>query len=461
MRFGLRTKIVATIVGILAATLVVVIYGSNQVETRIVARADGPLPALPPAARLQKWYRARHTWTGADRFLASMTAPPFASIVVQDGVVRAASDPALRDAAARDQRDGLLLSPARVRARQGVAALRFERPPTEEIVLDGRVVGRFSFVASPATMPLPLRANADTAFRRRFLVVFGLVGATAIAIAYVLGSRIVEPIRALTLAARSASRAEVPHVDAHARDEIGELARAFNALGERLMHSEAARRNLISDVAHEVRTPLTNIRCALESFQDGIVEPTPDALASVVADVLLLQRLVSDLHELSVADAAPVGLACVPTDVPRDVRRAVRGFGDRARARNISIDVVTAPIPIPPVRCDPDRVRQVMHNLLENAVRFARPGGRVTVTITCDDERVRVAVVDDGDGFPATEEHAIFERFRRLDTSRSRATGGSGLGLAISKALVEAHGGRIGATGGAGNGATVWFTLPL
>ncbi len=463
MRFGLGARIVATIAGILLATLVAIENGSTHFEARIVAAPAFAAPATPALAELAGWFATHHSWAAADALLTKISAPPSALLVVSGGRVRASSLPRFDGATATSDADGTLSLSLASNPASAVESrdeeLRFAGVAGRPIVVDGTVVGRLYLIPGLATLPSALPSAPDAAFRRRFTAVFLLVSAFALLVAILLASYIVKPIRELTVAAQTASSAALPRVPVRAGDEIGDLSRAFNALGERLMRSEAARRDLISDVAHELRTPLTNVRCALEAFQDGIDEPSPQALRAVHADVLLLQRLVTDLHELSVGDSASPSLERVPTDIAREVRSAVAAFGDRAAERNVRIEVV-AHEPAQLVACDPARVRQVLHNLLENALRYGRPGGRVDVEITHGSRSVRIAVKDDGDGFAAGHEAEIFERFRRLDASRSRNTGGSGLGLAIAKQLIEKQGGRIGATGGAGRGATVWFTLP-
>jgi len=472
VRFGLGARIVATIAGILLATLAAIESGSTHLETRIVAAPAAAQPAMPAVAELAGWFAARHSWVGADARLARLSHPLYVSVVVSGGRVRAASQPRFDGAVATVDSGGTLSlslppsAPSMPSARSAASAgeprseeLKFTGLAGRPIVVNGTVAGRLYVIPSPSLLPRAIPSPPDAAFRRRFMVVFLLVSAFALLVAILLATYIVKPIRELTVAAQTASSAALPRVPARAGDEIGDLARAFNALGERLMRSEAARRDLVSDVAHELRTPLTNVRCALEAFQDGIDEPSPQALRAVLADVLLLQRLVTDLHELSIGDSASPSLERVPTDILGEVRSAVAAFGDRALARNVRIEVV-APEPAQLVACDPARVRQVLHNLLENALRYGRPGGCVAVEITPGRQGVRVAVKDDGDGFAASDEAPIFERFHRLDASRSRSTGGSGLGLAIAKQLIETQGGRIGASGGSGRGATVWFTLP-
>jgi two-component system sensor histidine kinase BaeS len=309
-------------------------------------------------------------------------------------------------------------------------------------------------VVQTATARLPARRMP---FDERFLIIVLGVGTVAIGGMLLLAGRIVRPIQALTLAMGSATTTRVA---VRSNDEVGDLARSFNALVDRLERSERDRQQLISDVAHELRTPLTNIRAAVESLQDGIDAPTPAALASVHDEVLLLQRLVADLHELSLADTAPLTLEIGVADICTEAGNAVAAFAERFAARRIDLRVEPA-ANVPHVACDRRRVRQVMHNLLANALRYTGEDGSVIVRIAREDAVVRVSVCDDGIGFPSHEAQAIFERFYRVDPSRSRETGGSGLGLAIARQLIEAQGGTIGAIAAEPRGAIVWFTLSV
>ena len=239
--------------------------------------------------------------------------------------------------------------------------------------------------------------------------------------------------------------------DVDRNDEIGELARSFNDLASRLQESEVRRKALIADIAHELRTPLTNIRGSIESLQDGLATASPDELRALHDDALLLQRLIADLHELSNADAGGLSLHLVSVDIADELAATA---GDSRVTIEIEPD-------LPRVTCDPTRFRQVVNNVLSNALRYAPRGTPVTVRAKREAANVRVEVEDAGSGFPAAEAEAIFERFYRVDDSRSRETGGSGLGLAIAKQLVEAQHGTIGAFVNELGGATIWFTLPV
>jgi two-component system sensor histidine kinase BaeS len=299
----------------------------------------------------------------------------------------------------------------------------------------------------------PPAAQQTALFNRRFLIVLGAIAAVTMLLALFLTNRLVlAPIAALTAAVRAMGHGSLSErVDIDRNDEIGELARSFNDLASRLQESEVRRKALIADIAHELRTPLTNIRGSIESLQDGLVTASPDELRALHDDALLLQRLIADLHELSIADAGSLSLHLVSVNIGEELEATA---GDSRVAINLEPD-------LPRVTCDPTRFRQVVNNVLSNALRYAPQGTPVTVRAKREAANVRVEIEDAGPGFPAVEAEAIFERFYRVDDSRSRETGGSGLGLAIAKQLVEAQHGTIGAFVNERGGATIWFTLPV
>jgi len=215
-------------------------------------------------------------------------------------------------------------------------------------------------------------------------------------------------------------------------DEIGRLAQSFNAMADALERNERARRNMVSDVAHELRTPLTNIRVQIEAVQDGVLEADAKLLASIEEDAATLARLVDDLQQLTLAEAGQLRLEIAEASVRELVERALPASRLTIRC-DIPDDLV--------VNVDALRVVQVLRNLFANAIRYAQT--TIDVTATRANDRVEIAVSDDGPGVPPEHAPHIFDRFYRADASRSRTTGGAGLGLAIARELVELHGGAI------------------
>jgi len=301
-------------------------------------------------------------------------------------------------------------------------------------------------------------------------------GALALIIGSVLFLGIIAPLRKLTAAARRIAAGDLSQrVIVHSNDEIGELSQAFNTMAESLARAESVRRNLVADVAHELRTPLSVVQGNLEAILDGVYSPSPEAIASIHEETVLLSRLVDDLRDLALADAGQLAIHKEPTDVADVVQSTVTSLRPQAKAKGVTLLADIAPN-VPEVSADPQRLEQVLRNLLVNALRYTPNGGRVEVRVTEDQvvfgagstsctgqsiyPYVRVAISDSGLGIAPEDLPHVFDRFWRGDKSRSRSGGGAGLGLAIARQIVEAHNGRIWAESQVGQGTTFTFLLP-
>lgn len=293
-----------------------------------------------------------------------------------------------------------------------------------------------------------------------------LLGALAASIAAVvvtlaLSGRITEPVARLTAAARSMANGDLGvRVPVRDEDEIGQLGHAFNAMASSLSRQEELRRNMVSDIAHELRTPLTNLRGYLEAARDGLL-PVDNALVdNLYEETMLLQRLVADLQELAQADAGQLDLQRQEMAVGPVVERAVGMLRPQADAKGLALSSEMAP-DLPAVFADPERIGQVIRNLLNNAVAHTPPGGSIKVCAAPADHMVQVSVCDTGEGIGPEDLPFVFDRFYRADKSRARMTGGAGLGLAIVKQLVQSHGGSVSVQSELGKGSTFTFTLPI
>ncbi|MFJ1807971.1 MULTISPECIES: sensor histidine kinase [unclassified Streptomyces] len=286
-----------------------------------------------------------------------------------------------------------------------------------------------------------------------------LVGTAGLVLAVtaVVATRLVRPLRALTEAAQQPPdrHARVPVTT---RDETGILAEAFNDLAERRERLEAQRKAFISDVAHELRSPLTNIRGWLEVTRDGLVEPDTALLGALHEEALVLQRVIDDLRDLAAADAGTLRLHREP--VPADDLLAQVAAAHRVAADTAGVRLRTETEGAPWLDADPVRLRQALGNLVTNAVRHTPPDGTVTLTARGDGERVALEVADTGTGIGADDLPHVFERFWRAEKSRSRRTGGSGLGLPIVRQLTVAHGGTAEAASTPGTGSVFTLRLP-
>jgi histidine kinase len=291
----------------------------------------------------------------------------------------------------------------------------------------------------------------------------------AMAVSIVFSRRIVAPLRAMMSASqRIADGRYDERVSVSGSDELAQLAVRFNRMAERLEQTETMRRQLLGDVSHELRTPLTAIAGYMEGLADGILPATPETFEQVHLEANRLSRLVDDLQELSRVESRAYQLEVHPV-VLNDLLMAVaRRLNHQFADKQVRLSIPGAEIEnpsanLPPVLADADRITQVMVNLLSNALTYTPPGGEVIVSVARTGRNVQISVKDNGAGILAESLPHIFDRFFRVDKSRSRASGGgSGIGLTIARAFVEAHSGRIWAESpGLGQGAIFSFTLPI
>jgi two-component system sensor histidine kinase BaeS len=285
-----------------------------------------------------------------------------------------------------------------------------------------------------------------------------LVLAVAVAITVLVGLRLVRPLRRLTESARLPVE-EQQRVPVGTHDEIGYLAIALNDLFDRRENLEAQRAAMVSDVAHELRTPLTNIRSWIEAAQDGMTPTDPQLLELLHDETVLLQHVVDDLRDLAAADAGTLRLYPefrYVNDVLVQVLEAHRGI-----AETHSVELCTDFTTDLQMSIDPVRLRQLVGNLVSNAIRHTDAGGQVVVRTAIMDEDLAIDITDTGTGIDTDHLDKVFDRFWRPDTSRSRTTGGSGLGLAIVRQLAQAHDGDVAVTSTLGAGSTFTVRLPL
>jgi signal transduction histidine kinase len=332
-------------------------------------------------------------------------------------------------------------------------------PPSAVMVIESRPVG-FLFV-DPVAGPPPADVAFLTGVRRSLLFGALIAGVAAVLITLFLAGRIVRPVEQLTEAAQRMEKGDLSvRVVVDSDDEIGRLAHAFNAMAGGLEQQEQLRRNMVGDVAHELRTPLTNLRGYLEAARDGLLAPDGGFVDNLYEETMLLQRLVADLQDLAQAEAGQLALARRPAALDGIVEHAVAALRPQADAKGITLRADLPP-ELPRVDVDPERIGQVLRNLLSNAVAHTPAGGQISVSAAAGEGEVFVSVRDTGTGIPAEHLPYVFDRFYRADKSRARETGGAGLGLAIVKQLVLAHGGAVSATSEPGRGSTFNFTLPV
>jgi signal transduction histidine kinase len=324
------------------------------------------------------------------------------------------------------------------------------------------IVGKVYISLDPEAEPYITPFLRLSASINRSLLLGGSVAVfIALLVTLILSRRVTSPIGVLAEAARRLGRGDLSQrVKLQGKGEVEMLTQAFNSMATDLERAEQLRRNLVADVAHELRTPLSNIRGYLEAIRDRVMEPNAATIRSLSEEANLLSRLVNELQELSLAEAGELKLVYQVEDITKLVKQAVTPWQPKIAAKEMSLFLDLADN-LPLVNIDWPRVNQVLHNLLENAVAHTRKGGTINVAALRQGDWVEVSVSDTGEGIPDEDLPYIFERFYRVDKSRARATGGSGLGLTIAKRLVEAHGGKITVQSKLGKGSRFSFTIPI
>ena len=284
----------------------------------------------------------------------------------------------------------------------------------------------------------------------------------AVVVSLFVSRRIVEPLLTLsTVSRRLAAGFYRERTRITSDDELAQLSASVNQLADALEQTERRRLNLLSDVTHELRTPLATISGYMEGLLDGVIRPSPQTFSLILHESNRLQRLIEDLELLSRVEAGQLPVVSRSTELEKVLEEVVAQFEPLFVASQVGIHL-HVPANLPPVWADPDRINQVVINILSNAWRYTPTGGKVTLRATQSDQHVQIAIQDSGVGIAPEHLPHIFERFYRVDKSRARQSGGSGIGLAIARHLVYAQGGEIWATSeGQGQGSTFFFTLPL
>ena len=332
----------------------------------------------------------------------------------------------------------------------------------QEIAVDGETVGWLGLRDEEfPSDPLGIE------FMKQQAQAFYLVGALALAIAGImallLARHLHSPLRQLIQGTRSlTSRRFDARIEVTSSDELGELARDFNRMAQTHEHYEQLRRQWISDIAHELRTPIAVLQGEIEALQDGIRPAGPGQIASLHAEVVHIGRIVQGLHELSLAESDALNVKKEPLDIVALLRACIKKFESRFAERRIEIaDELGDAGATALVAGDTDRLTQVFSNLLENTLRYTDPPGRLSVSRLSTLRDALVYFADTPPGVPTEALPRLFERLYRVDASRSRAHGGSGLGLSICKSIVEAHGGSIVARHAPSGGLMVEISIPL
>ena len=325
-----------------------------------------------------------------------------------------------------------------------------------------------AMMGSTQGMNLDLLAGFRAALTESLAVAAGAAALVAMLVSVLVSRQVVAPVRDMQRASQRIAggdydeRVSVPGDAGRGElDELGELALNFNQMANRLEQIESMRRQLIGDVAHELRTPLTAIKGSMEALIDGVLPAEAETFQQVYREADRLQRLVNDLQELSRVEAGAYTLNRRPVSLVSLTTALVTRLGRQYEEKGVTLHT-EIPEGLPLVLGDEDRLGQVLINLAGNALQYTPTGGQVEISARRLNADIQVAVRDTGIGLAAEDLAHVFDRFYRVDKSRSRAAGGSGIGLTIARHLVEAHGGHLRAeSSGPGRGSTFTFTLPV
>lgn len=318
---------------------------------------------------------------------------------------------------------------------------------------------RWTLVPLSRVHPYPLHDRFMEAVDRSLWIAGGIVAALSLVLAWALIRHFTDPLRRLSATARRIADGDLSvRVEAANTDELGRLSGSFNAMAESIEQAERSKRQMIADVAHELRTPIAVLRTAVEGFEDGVLQPTPENLSALKDKIHLTARLIDDLQQLALADMGQLSLQLEPLAVRDVVEDIVSLVGPQIEDGGVRL-VLEVPTGLPPVKGDRHRVQQVLLNLLANALRHTPAGGEIRITARHEGSGVEVSVSDSGPGLSEEDVKHVFDRFYRGAAARS-AGPGAGLGLSVAKALVEAHGGTISAENRPEGGACFRFTLP-
>jgi signal transduction histidine kinase len=402
---------------------------------------------------LAAYYQATNSWQGVEEIFEANAS----SLVEPDGRPLALS-------LADDQgRIVFVRDPIQARFQVGQTIRDWRREFGSPIKIDNQIVGRL--LLSPSTPP-PNRdrgsPEADFLARMTQAILYSALAASALAllIGVILARTISRPVRELTLATRAMATGNLNQkVKVRSKDELGELASSFNQMSTDLVESNRQRRQMTADIAHDLRTPLSVILGYTEALSDAKLQGTPDIFEVIHDEAQHLSHLIEDLRTLSLADAGELTIVLRPTPPQSLLERTAAAHRVQVQQQDVSLEVET-PADLPEVAVDPERMAQVLGNLVSNALRYTPQNGRIVLSAQAQADDLLLQVRDSGSGIASEDLPHIFERFYRSDKSRTQ-NGQSGLGLPIAKSLVEMHGGTLSAESVPGQGTTFTIRLPL
>lgn len=451
-----------TALSVLATALLANTRASADFRTFLAQSQVQQLDLLP---RLAGYYATWRTWNGVETVFADMRGMgPRGMGPGGPGMMRGPLELTLADAEGHVVYSG---------ASGNTTTTHLSRDDMRQampVVVDGATVG-YLVARLQRDTALSTAAQRFLAQLNQALIQAGaLAGALGLILGIIIARGLTAPLDRLARAAhRLASGDLAQRAPVAGPVEVAGAAEAFNAMAASLENAEQARRRLLADIAHELRTPLSVIQGNLRALLDDVFPLEKDEIATIYDETLLLSRLVADLRELTLAEAGQLRLNRTAVDVAAIVAQSAALFTAQALEKQVTLHTDCEP-DLPPVLADADRIAQALNNLLSNALRYTPEGGTVRIVAArahapaCaapDADMICIRVIDTGPGIAPDDLPHVFDRFWRADRGRARAQGGSGLGLAIARQLALAHGGAIGVESEPGKGACFWLSLPV
>jgi signal transduction histidine kinase len=459
MRLEWKLALLGIGTALLAVILVAVISRRSTVwlVDRRVAD-DDRRSAVAALADVSQWRSAHASWRGAVPILAATAARTQRELLLlsADGRCVTSAPASLCSADVRLGADGRLS----IRSHAGPRTELRVYVGAPKAVLPGDIAtaAAWTLFALPTPPAEPVATVPFFDSMRTSLWLGGAIAAlVAIVVSLLVARSLVRPVRRLIGVARAMGAGDLSQrVAVSGTSELSQLGAAFNTMAENLARQDRLRRDMLHDVAHELRGPLTAMRCQLEAAQDGLARLDPPAVASLHEDVMLLSRLVDDLRDIALAEAGQLHMTIEPCDLNATARHVVEAMSPAAEARGVALTLEgSAPV----AHADAGRVAQILANLVSNATRHSPPSGTVRMHLAGENGWAVIDVADDGPGIAPEHLPLVFDRFFRTDASRTRESGGVGLGLAIVKQLTELQGGSVVAHSANGSGSR--FTVRL
>ncbi len=465
---SIRRRLILTVVrafAIVVVLTVISLLALTVYELNNKAKSN-PFYRSPSTMLLEAFYIGNGGWSGIDRLVNSSQS----TVIITPGQAPEQQpgdqQPGDQQFPAQDWNESLVLDQNSIvlidhgRTNTDLVGQVYtptEGQPVTPIDVNGQTVGWL--VRDVRDLPHPLRLSIAALFPVAEVAVF--LAILAVVIGILLTRRVVNPISEVIAAAE-----KVAHGDLSTRikmkkgnDDLSALVDHFNDMTASLEQNDNERRQLLADVAHELRTPLSVLRGRLEGIVDGVYPINEANIAPALEETYLLERLVEDLRLLTLAETRQLRFEPRDVDLVDLLNRSVTVFKPQAAEKNVTLQLQVTPN-LPLVWIDPQRLEQVIGNVIDNALRYTNENGKILINAEANEGGAKISIMDDGVGVPTEEIERIFDRFWRNEKSRTRKNGGAGLGLAIAKQLIEGQGGKIGAENVPTGGLKIWFFLP-